>query len=124
MTPGNVSLLNAVVLIALGLLGYFSSDSPSPTAFIPVAFGAVLLVCNPGVRNNNKVIAHVAVLLTLILLLALAMPLKGAIGRGDGAAIVRVGIMIATTALAMGVFIKSFIDVRKAKNAEAETPSA
>lgn len=120
MTPANVNLLNAVVLIALGLMGYFTSASPSPTAFIPVVFGAILIACTPGVKKHNKAIAHVAVLLTLIILVALVMPLKGAIGRGDSAAILRVAAMIITSALAMIVFIKSFIDARRSKESDAE----
>ena len=119
MNPGNVSLLNAIVLVVLGLAGYFFSDKPSPTAFIPVVFGVVLLACNPGVRSHNKAVAHIAVLATLLILLGLAMPLKGAFGRGDGAAIGRVSVMIITTLFAMVVFIRSFIDGRKAKQAEA-----
>ncbi|MEL6105777.1 MAG: hypothetical protein AAFU85_07070 [Planctomycetota bacterium] len=118
MTPGNVSLLNAVVLVVLGLSGYFFSDKPSPTAFIPVVFGLILLACNPGVRSHNKVIAHVAVLATLLILFGLAMPLMGAVKRSDGAAIGRVSVMLITTLLAMVVFIRSFIDGRKAKLAE------
>ena len=34
----------------------------SPTALIPVGFGTVLILCTPGVKKQNKVIAHVAVL--------------------------------------------------------------
>lgn len=115
MNPGNVSLLNALVLIVLGLIGYFTSETPSPTALIPVIGGVILLATNPGVRKNNKAIAHIAVLVTLLMLLGLAMPLRGAILRGDGAASGRVSLMILTTALAMVIFIRSFIQVRKAR---------
>ncbi len=48
-----------VILVALGLFGYFgsASDSPSPTALIPAGFGAVLIVLGivahkPGVRKH------------------------------------------------------------------------
>lgn len=117
MTPGNISLLNALILISVGAWGYFGSESPSPTALIPVGFGVVILLLNPGVRKHNKAIAHVAVLLTLLILLGLAMPMKGAIERGDNLAIGRVALMIISTIFAMVVFIKSFIDARRAKNA-------
>ena len=120
MTPGNISLLNALLLVSIGAWGYFGSESPSPTALIPVGFGVVLLLLNPGVRKHNKAIAHIAVLLTLLILLGLAMPMKGAIERGDSLAIGRVAIMILSTVLAMVVFIKSFIDARKAKNASTD----
>jgi len=115
MTPGNISLFNAIVLITLGLMGYFSSDDPSKTAFIPVGFGVLLVALNPGVRAHNKTVAHIAVAATLLILLGLIMPLRGAIGRGDTAAIVRVVIMLATTAWAIVAFIQSFIQARREK---------
>ena len=64
-----MNLINALVLIAMGLWGYL--ELSSPTALIPVGFGVVLLLCYQGVKNQNKIIAHVAVLLTLLLLIAL-----------------------------------------------------
>ncbi|MCC9599335.1 hypothetical protein LOC67_02095 [Stieleria sp. JC731] len=118
MNIGNVSLLNAIVLIVLGLWGYLGSETPSMTALIPVVFGGILVACNPGVRSKNKAVAHLAVLATLLILLGLVMPLKGAIGRSDTLAIVRVVIMMATTAWALYAFIQSFIEVRKQKAAE------
>ncbi|MEM1247933.1 MAG: hypothetical protein AAGA81_05410 [Acidobacteriota bacterium] len=112
-----VSLINALALIGLGGWAYLSSDTPSVTALIPVIFGVLILLMNPGVKSENKVIAHIAVLLTLVILLGLAMPLRGAIGRSDTVAIARVAIMMATTVWAMVAFVKSFIDARKAREA-------
>ncbi len=59
--------------------------------------------------------AHIAVLLTLVVLLALFMPLRGAIAREDTLAMLRVGLMLASSALALALFVKSFIDVRRAR---------
>ncbi|MEM8500282.1 MAG: hypothetical protein AAF542_19870 [Pseudomonadota bacterium] len=109
------NLLNAIVLLAMSAWAYFSSDAPSVTALIPAGFGLVLLLCSPGVKRENKIVAHVAVLLTLLLLFALFMPLKGALVRDDTIAVLRVGIMMTTTALSLVFFIKSFIDVRRAR---------
>ncbi|MEM6328631.1 MAG: hypothetical protein AAF790_00125 [Planctomycetota bacterium] len=118
MTPANVSLLNALILIGVGLYGFVSSDY-AKTALIPVGFGVIIAALNPGLRKGNKKIAHRAAGATLLILLGLAMPLKGAIGREDGAAIARVSVMLLSTLLALAVFVKSFIDVRKAKRAAA-----
>jgi len=107
------SLLNAVILIGMSAWGYFSSESPSVTALIPAFVGVALLAMVPGVKKENKIIAHVAVLLTLLILVALVMPLNGAIKRGDDMAIMRVTVMMASTVLAMVFFVKSFIDARK-----------
>ena len=69
MKTYQANLLNSIVLIIIGLWGYF--EVVSPTALIPVFFGLVLLLCNGGVKKENKVIAHIVVLLTLLLLVAL-----------------------------------------------------
>ncbi len=112
------NLVNAVTLIVLGAWGYFGSDTPSNTALIPVAAGVLLLAFYSGVKSENKTIAHLAVLLTLIIVLSLFMPLKGAIGRSDTLAIARVGIMVVTGILAMIAFIKSFKAARLAREAK------
>jgi hypothetical protein len=109
------SLMNAVVLIGFGLWGFLSSETPSKTALIPVVFGVVILLLYKGVKKENKIIAHIAVLLTLLILGGLVKPLTAAIGREDGMAIMRVSVMVVSTLVALVFFIKSFIDVRRAR---------
>lgn len=117
MKAHTASLINAITLVVLGGWGYLGSETPSPTALIPVIAGIILLVLNNGVKKENKVIAHIAVLVTLVILLGLFMPLRGALGRSDTTAIIRVVIMILTTIIAMVYFVKSFIDARKKRSA-------
>jgi len=112
------SLINALTLIGLGTWGFLGSESPSMTALIPVAVGVLLLICAPGVRKENKIMSHVAVVLTLVILFGLIKPLTGAWERSDTAAIFRVFAMMATTLLAMVFFVKSFIDARKKRQQE------
>lgn len=114
MTAHTASLINAVVLIGCSAWAYLAGAG-SMTALIPAGFGIALIACHPGVKVQNKVIAHVAVLLTLVVLIALVMPLRGAIGRGDGVGILRVVLMMATSVFAMVFFVKSFIDARKSR---------
>lgn len=118
MKPYQSNLLNAAVLIVMGLWGYLSSESPSTTALIPVGFGVIFALATPPFKKENKIVAHIIVLLTFLLIIALIMPLKGALGRNDTLAIVRVVIMLATSVFAFITFIKSFIDARKAREAE------
>ncbi len=115
MKPHVASAINAAALILLGAWGYFGNDSRPPTALIPVVFGVLLLVMNQGVKNENKAMAHVAVVLTLLITVALVKPLMGAMEKGDNMATVRVGIMLLTSFLAMITFIRSFIAARKNK---------
>ena len=106
-----MNLINALVLIAMGSWAYF--EIGSPTALIPVGFGIILLLCYKGVKNENKIIAHVAVLLTLVILISLAgMRLPKSIEQG-GVGLYRVLAMDVTSALSMVYFIKSFIEARK-----------
>lgn len=112
------SLINAITLIILGIWSYFSSDTPSFTALIPVFVGVTLLLTYNGLKKENKAIAHVAVLLTLLLFIALFKPLSGAIARNDTAGLIRVAVMLLTTLLALIYFVKSFIDARRARAAE------
>ena len=115
MKPYIASLINVIILISMGAWGYFESDTRAVTALIPVIIGVILLIINPGVKKENKVIAHIAVLLTLIILLGLVMPLFGSIQRQNSLAILRVLLMILSTAWALKSFIQSFIAARKAR---------
>ena len=114
------SLVNAVILIGFGLWGYLGSETPSKTALIPVVFGAVLLSLYKGVEKENKIVAHIAVLLTLLILGGLVKPLTASFGRNDGMATMRVAVMMVSTIVALFFFIKSFIDVRRARAAAAK----
>ena len=119
MNAANISLLHALVLIGVGGWGYF--ESGSFTALIPVGFGVVIAALNPGVRKKNPVIAHIAVLLTLVVLIALVMPLRSAVNDGRSAAILRVILMVAASAVAMVAFVQSFIAARRAKETSTST---
>jgi len=113
MTVVKANLINGVVLTLLGLWGALSSSSG--TAFIPVAFGVLFLIAHFLFmqKENNKVAAHIVVLLTLLAMAGLGMALKGAIGRGETLPIIRVATMFLSCVVAFVVFIKSFIDARK-----------
>tara|TARA_B100001778_G_C18246604_1_gene475819 strand:- start:190 stop:534 length:345 start_codon:yes stop_codon:yes gene_type:complete len=114
MKSYQANLFNSLVLILVGLWGFVDVDY-SPTALIPVFFGVILLFCNNGVKNENKVIAHIAVLFTLLIFVALVvMRLPKSLESG-GVGLYRVVAMILTSAIAMLSFIKSFIAARKNK---------
>lgn len=120
MKPYQLNLINAIVLIAIGLWGAQASDAitgdGSKTAFIPVAFGVIFLLCHPMFKKENKAVAHIVVLLTFLFIIAMvAKPLMAALDSGDTMRIARTAIMILSSVIAMVFYIKSFIDARKAK---------
>src|ERR1700723_2072976 len=65
-----VTLVFAVLLVALGLIGYIGTGSHFPTALIPAAFGLLLgifgfLSMSPG-ESRRKLFAHINVTIGLI----------------------------------------------------------
>ena len=116
MKAYTVSLINSLVLVTMGLWGYFESDSRPITALIPVIVGIILVVINNGVKKENKIIAHVAVLLTLIITIGLIKPFLGSLEKANITGTIRVSLMILSSLWAMIAFIQSFIAARKSKN--------
>jgi len=118
MRPYKASLLNSLALIVCGIWGFYSKVDPSLTAFIPAIIGIFLLAMNDGIKNENKTIAHIAVLFTL-LSFANFMPLLSQLNPEEGAkidwmAIFRISLMLLTSLIAMISFVQSFINARKA----------
>ncbi len=113
MKPYLASLVNSVVLITLGTWAYFSSETPSFTALIPVIAGIILVALTPGFRKGNSLVAHIAVTLTLLVFAGLFKPLTGTVGRNDSAGMIRVCLMMLTSLGAIIIFVKSFIDARR-----------
>ena len=113
MKPYLINLINAIILVVLGIWAYLTSSHPSFTALIPVTAGIILILITPGFRKGNRVLAHVAVTLTFLILLGLIKPLTGSIGRSDTAGILRVSVMMLSSVAAMIIFIRSFIDARR-----------
>jgi hypothetical protein len=122
MTAQKMNLINALTLILLGLWGYIDVSNYKLativsfehwTALITVLFGIILLLCNKGIQNSNKAIAHVAVILTLLVLIALVgkrLPIS--IDQG-GVGLFRVLAMSLCSFIAFIAFIRSFIENRK-----------
>ena len=109
MKAHKASLINSLVLIIFGIWGYIDSEGAAITALIPVALGVVIFLLNKGLKNENKTISHVVVLLTILVLFGLVMPLMRRVGEGDIMGITRVALMMITSILAIYTFVKSFI---------------
>jgi len=109
------NLINSIALISMSAWGYV--DTNSFTALIPAFFGIILLILGTMLTNEKlvKLSAHLVVLFTLLILLALVIQvLPGVLERG-GIGLIRVILMISTSSIAMIIFIKSLIDNRKSR---------
>ena len=121
MKTYQANLINSLMLILMPLWAYVTFEASAEkainaTAFIPLFLGVILLLCNRGIKNENKTIAHIAVVLTLIAIVGnVSKPLLTAIQDGRVLSIFRVSVMLLTSILAMITFIKSFIANRANK---------
>ena len=115
MKAATANILNAIVLIAAGLYGYFgiaaSDGTHSLTALIPAAFGILFLAMQKGVANHNKIISHVVVVLTLLLLVMCIMRFVKVQDWVDKKYIFLACVI--SNAVALIAFIGSFIEARK-----------
>jgi len=115
MKAATANILNAIVLIAAGLYGYFgiaaSDGTHSLTALIPAAFGILFLAMQKGVVNQNKIISHVVVVLTLLLLVMCIMRFVKVQDWVDKKYVFLACVI--SNAVALIAFIGSFIEARK-----------
>jgi hypothetical protein len=115
MKAAQANLLNAIVLLVAGLYGYFMVLTPEGThaitALIPAAFGLVFLVLQKGVAAENKIIAHVVVVLTLVLLIICIMRFLKIEDWGAKKYLFLACIL--SNAVALVAFVGSFIAARK-----------
>ena len=118
MKAHTASLLNAIALILCPAWGYLASDLNALTGLMQAAIGFGLLLCYQGVKKENKVIAHIAVTLTVITFVALFLRLPSILNADNFARIARFIIMEFTAALALTYFVKSFRDARTARDNE------
>ena len=109
------NLINSIALISMSAWGYV--DTNSFTALIPAFFGIILLILGTMLTNEKlvKISAHLVVLFTLLILLALVIQVLPGVYERGGIGLIRVILMISTSSIAMIIFIKSFIDNRKSR---------
>jgi hypothetical protein len=121
---GPVTIAFGLFLILVGLAGYWFSESRSPTALIPAGFGLVLLVLGVLARRDDwrKHVMHAAVLVALagavgagIMSLPKLFALIGGTPLERPLAVVSQALTALCCAVLVGLYVKSFIDARKAR---------
>jgi hypothetical protein len=117
----NTTIWIGVLLIILGLGGYFGSASHSPTALIPAGFGIVLAALGFVARDpaRRKLAMHIAVtvgligfLFTVTGMVKVARMMAGREVQRPTAAIAQ-AIMAVLTGVFVALCVKSFVDARR-----------
>lgn len=114
MKPSTVNFINGLILIFAGLYGYFgvtgSTGTASVTALIPTIFGVLLVVLSYFWEKAPKVVSHIAIVLTLLLLIMIINRFMKVEIWNEAKYIFL--ICIISNALALFVFIRSFVIAR------------
>lgn len=120
----SVTITFGGLLIALGVGGWVATGQESPTALIPAAFGLLLALLGMLARKESlrKHAMHGAAMVGLLGLLGSARGLMGlpALLSGEAerpAAVVSQVLMAVLCALFVWLCVRSFIAVRKAREA-------
>jgi uncharacterized membrane protein (UPF0136 family) len=99
-----ITIINALVLIGIGLYGYI--ETSSLTALITPVVGVILLILAFPIKNDNRTAGHIAVILTFLITIALIWRFtKG----GNGLILT----MLIISVIAMIVYIMGFINRKK-----------
>jgi hypothetical protein len=118
-----LTIFYALLLIALGVGGYFASGQASVTALIPAFIGAPILLC--GLIANakpasRKLTMHLAVLLAIVAIAGGSRGIPGFIDVLSGEEVERSqaaiaqGVLVIVSAIYVVLGIKSFAAARKA----------
>lgn len=113
MKAHSANLINSISLVMIGFWDYAAVRGLASSNLIPVAAGVILLFLYAGLKREDKIIAHIAVAITLLVVLSLIKPLIDALKGGNIALLIRNLILILTGLLAQAYFVKSFIDARR-----------
>lgn len=119
----NTSITVGVLLIVLGLWGYFGTGTTSLTALIPAVFGILLVISGVIARNpaKRKMAMHIAVVVGLLGFLGSVRGLTkiGTLLAGGDvarpAAVISQSIMAVLTGIFTILCVRSFIAARRAR---------
>jgi protein-S-isoprenylcysteine O-methyltransferase Ste14 len=120
--PHVVNNIYSIILIACALLGfglrYLQVGDVQYTALTPAVIGLILLPMSKGIKNENKVIAHVAVVLVLVVMIMLGKMFISSLIADVivWRKAVLFGIMTGSSVWAMKQYVKGFIAKKKARN--------
>jgi peptidoglycan/LPS O-acetylase OafA/YrhL len=65
--PYIINTINALILIAAGLIGYFINPAKPPTALLAPFSGILLLAATYHLRKHNRFVTHTVTALTLLI---------------------------------------------------------
>ena len=122
----NSTLGLGVILVVLGLVGFFSTGTQSVTALIPTFFGIIFIILGiiAAKESSRKMAMHIAMGLGLLGLIGSFPGLIKVFSLLTGGEVARPAAVLAQSVMAILLIIyllmgiKTFIDARKSGNNE------
>lgn len=105
MKPTQAIVINAVLLILLGLWGYLASPEYRSTELIPIVFGLLFLASVLPIRFENRIVEFMLRILLFLLVVALTLSLIRAINNANVGNIIRLSLMILATGYTLLIFV-------------------
>lgn len=118
-TPHKVNFYYAIFLLLIGLFGFIARYSTEGdmqvTSLIPAFFGFIFLFFTKGIKNENSIIAHLAVVLTLVLAAVVSyMFIKNLSPEFAGTRKFFIFLVTAVVSYTvLGIYVAGFIDKKK-----------
>jgi uncharacterized membrane protein (UPF0136 family) len=113
--PHKVNMVNGIILITAGLIGFFSNPSYPLTALISPAFGLVFILLNPAMKKGNKIVIHLIVVLTLLLGIMVTMVFFRAAEPAFDRRSILLAIMALSCYVSFAFYLANFIKARMDK---------
>jgi hypothetical protein len=119
-TVGKLTIGYGLVLVVLGIGGYYYSGQVSKTALIPVALGIPAILCGILAETKENLRMHVMHVAVLLGIVGFGGGVPGLLKlfRGDtGAGPLARGTLAVISAIFVALCVKSFIDARRRRKA-------
>lgn len=117
---GKLTIGYGLILVVLGIAGYYGSGQVSKTALIPVALGIPAIICGvlaEAKENLRMHVMHVAVLIGIVGFGGGVPGLLKLFGGDTGAGPLARGALAVISAIFVALCVKSFIDARRRRKA-------
>jgi uncharacterized protein with PQ loop repeat len=122
MNMAVVAIVFGILLDVAGIVSYVSTGSVHKTALIPCVFGVLIFLCGAMALNPKflKHAMHVAAMVGLLGFVAALIPNVMKLVKGkeiSTVALASTGSMAILCGIFVGLCVKSFIDIRRARRA-------
>ncbi len=132
MNMSKTTVIYGLILVALGIVGFFATGAASVTALIPSFFGIIIFGLGLWARSEKRraLAMHLAAGLALVGFIATVSgfsKLAAMLGGGEvarPAAAISQSIMALLSGAYLGAAITSFVKARKQRKLSEGTPSA